>query len=172
MIDSVVDHYRWVGRRTDEDGAALVRVRHAAVAATWQPVGIEWVPETRRRPICDFPVFYSIVRCFSRRALEALSPCIEGGIEVLQLDGLDGLYVGIHCTRWIAGGANLSGIDQQRVSIHSASFVPCLNAKAVAGYDIFGLPEMITKLFVSQHFKDVVEQQGLLGLEFREAELR
>jgi hypothetical protein len=32
-----------------------------------------------------------------------------------------------------------------------------LNAKAVAGYDVFGVPEMITKLFVSERFKDVVE---------------
>jgi hypothetical protein len=171
LIDCEVDRYRWVGRRTEADGAALVRVRHAPVAATWQPVGIDWVPETKRRPTCDFPVFYSIVRCFSRRALAALSTCIEGGVEVLQLDGLGGDYVGVHCIRWIEGAANLTGVDQGKVSIHSANFVPRLNAKEVAGFDIFGVPEMITKLFVSERFKDAVEQHGLVGLEFREVDL-
>jgi hypothetical protein len=171
LIDSEVDRYRWVGRRTDADGAALVRVRHAPVAATWQPVGIEWVPETKRRPTCDFPIFYSIVRCFSRRALQALSACIEGGLEVLPLDGLDDAYVGVHCIRWVEGAANLIGVDQDKVSIHSANFVPRMNAKALGSYDVFGVPEMITKLFVSERFKDLVERQGLVGLQFREVAL-
>ena len=57
------------------------------------------------------------------------------------------------------------------MSIHSANFIPRLNATAVAGYDIFGVPEMITKLFVSERFKDAVERLGLVGLEFREVEL-
>lgn len=171
LVDSEVDRYRWVGRRTEADGAALVRVRHAPVAATWQPVGIEWVPETKRRPSCDFPIFYSIVRCISRRALHALSAYIETGLEVLPLDGLDDAYVGVHCTRWLEGAANLAGVDQDKTSIHSANFVPRLNAKAVAGYDVFGVPEMITKLFVSERFKDVVEQHELVGLQFKEVTL-
>jgi hypothetical protein len=171
MIDSEPNRYRWLGRRNPAAGAALVRVRQASVAATWQPVGVEWVPETSRRPACDFPIFYSIVRCFSRRALAALSTCIEGGVEVLGLDGLEGDYAGVHCIRWIEGAADLSGIDPSKVSIHSANFVPRLKAHAVAGYDIFGVPEMITKLFVGERFKDAVERNGLVGLEFKEVEL-
>lgn len=171
LIDSELDRYRWVGRRKEADGAALVRVRHAPVAATWQAVGIEWVTETRSRPTCDFPVFYSTVRCFSRRALAALSTCIEDGVEILQLDGLGGEYVGVHCIRWIDGAANLIGVNQDKVSIHSSNFVPRLNAEAVANFDIFGTPEMITKLFVSEKFKYAVEKHDLVGLEFREVDL-
>ena len=90
---------------------------------------------------------------------------------MLPLDGLDDAYVGVHCIRWIDGAANLAGVDQDKLSIHSANFVPRLNAKAIAGYDVFGVPEMITKLFVSERFKDAVEQNGLVGLQFREVEL-
>ncbi len=171
LVDGEVDRYRWVGARTDVDGMTLVRVRHAPVAATWKAVGIDWVLETKRRPTCDFPIFYSIVRCFSRRVLHALSACIEGGLEVLPLDGLDDAYVGVHCIRWLEGAADLAGVDQDKVSIHSANFVPRLNAKAVQGYDVFGVPEMVTKLFVSERFKDVVEQHGFTGLQFREVTL-
>lgn len=171
LVDEEVDRYRWVGRITDEDGASLVRVRHSPVAATWRPIGVEWIPETRRRPTCDFPIFYSTVRCLSRRALESLSSCISGGLEVLPLDGLEDAYVGVHCIRWLEGAANLDGVDQDKVSIHSANFVPCLKAKAIDGYDLFGVPEMITKLFVSERFKDAVEQHGLVGFRFREVPL-
>ena len=90
---------------------------------------------------------------------------------MLPLDGLDDAYVGVHCTRWLEGAANLAGVDQDKTSIHSANFVPRLNAKAVAGYDVFGVPEMITKLFVSERFKDVVEQHELVGLQFKEVTL-
>jgi hypothetical protein len=171
LIDAVADSYRWVGRRADVDGTAIVRVRHAPVAATWQTVGIEWVTGTEHRPTCDFPIFYSIVRCFSQRALRALSACTDGGLEVLTLNGLDGAYVGVHCVRWVEGAANLIGIDQNKVSIHSTTFVPCINAIAVEGFDVFGLPEMVTKLVVSERFKSIVEKQGLTGLQFREVAL-
>jgi hypothetical protein len=125
-----------------------------------------------QRPTCDFPMFYSTVRCFSRRALESLAFCIKEGLEVLPLDGLADAYVGVHCIRWLDGAANLEGVDQNKVSIHSANFVPALNAKVVQGYDVFGVPEMITKLFVSERFKEAVEQNGLLGFRFREVVLR
>lgn len=171
LVDEEVDRYRWVGRLTEEDGANLVRVRYSPVAATWCPVGVAWIPETNRRPTCDFPIFYSTVRCFSRRALELLAPCINGGLEVLPLKGLEDAYVGVHCIRWIEGAANLERVDQDKVSIHSANFVPRLNAKVIQGYDIFGVPEMITKLFVSERFKDTVEQNGLVGFRFREVAL-
>ena len=170
-MDEQFNRYRWVGRRTDADGAVLVRVRYSAVAASWQPVGVNWVRETRSMPTCDFPTFYSIVRCFSRRALQALSALIEGGLEVLPLAGLADAYVGIHCIRWVEGAANLEGIDQDQVSINSINFVPRLNAKAVDGFDVFGVPEMITKLFVSERFKVAVEQHRLVGFQFREVEL-
>lgn len=171
LVDEEVDRYRWVGRLREEDGANLVRVRYSPVAATWSPVGVEWIAETKRRPTCDFPIFYSTVRCFSRRALELLAPYINGGLEVLPLKGLNDAYVGVHCICWLEGVANLEGVDQDKVSIHSASFVPHLNATVIQGYDIFGVPEMITKLFVSARFKDAVEQNGLVGFRFREVVL-
>jgi hypothetical protein len=171
LVNNALDRFRWVGGRTEADAAALVRVRQPPVSASWKPVGVAWVPETARRLECDFPVFYSIVRCFSQQAVQTLSGFIDGGLEVLALDGLDGRYVGVHCIRWIEGAADLRAVDQAKVSIHSTNFLPRLWAGAVQGHDIFGVPEMIAKLFVSERFKDTVEQCGLVGFKFQEVEL-
>lgn len=171
LIDGTVDKYRWIGRRTEADGGVLARVRYAPVLDGWRPIGIVWVPETMGRSVCDFPIFYSIVRCFSHRAIEALLPYIKGALEVLPLDGLDDAYAGVHCIRWVEGAADLEGVDQSRISIHSSAFVPKLHAQSVAGLDVFGVPEMITKLFVSERFKNAVESAKLAGLEFREVAL-
>lgn len=171
LLDEEVDRYRWVGRLAEEDGAVLVKVRHKPVASSWRPVAVHWIPKTMNRPTCDFPIFYSTVRCFSRRALESLSTHMEGGLEVLPLEGLNDEYVGVHCIRWLEGASNLAGIDQDKVSIHSSNFIPTLRATAVDGYDLFGVPEMISKLFVSEHFKEAVEAHGLVGFRFREVPL-
>jgi hypothetical protein len=103
--------------------------------------------------------------------MQTLGDLIEGSLEVLALDGLEDRYVGVHCIRWIEGAADLRGVDQANLSIHSTSFLPRLWSNAVEGQDIFGVPEMITKLFVSERFKDAVEQGGLVGFEFREVDL-
>jgi hypothetical protein len=171
MIVPQVDLYRWVGGRTEADGAILSRVRHASVGATWRPVNVEWIPETSRRLTCDFPIFYAFIRCFSRRALDVLAPYVKEGLEVLALNGLDGAYVGIHCIRWVEGASNLEGVDQDRISIHSTLFVPRLRAKAIEGLDVFGVHEMPVKLFVSERFKTAVESNGLIGLDFHEVPL-
>ena len=171
MVDCEIDRFRWIAPQTRAEGARLVQVGLAPVSATWKPVSVEWALGTKRRLICDFPIFYSIVRCFSRRALEALSPYTEGALEALPLDGLDDAYVAIHCIRWLDRAASFTGVDQDKISIFSFNFVPRLNAGAVAGHDVFGVPELRTKLFVSERFKDAVERNGLIGLQFREVEL-
>lgn len=171
MVDCEIDRFRWIAPQTRAEGSRLAQVGLVPVSATWKPVSVEWARGTKRRPICDFPIFYSIVRCFSRRALEALSPYTEGALEALPLDGLDDAYVAVHCIRWLDCAANFTGVDQDRISIFSVNFVPRLNAEAVADHDLFGVPEIRTKLFVSEHFKNAVERNGLIGLQFREVEL-
>lgn len=171
LVDCEIDRFRWIAPRTRAEGLQLVQVGLAPVAATWKSLSVDWARGTKRRPTCDFPMFYSVVRCFSRRALEALSIYTEGALEMLPLDGLDDMYVGIHCILWLDGAANLTGVDQDQISIYSINFVPRLNADFVMGHDVFGVPEIRAKLFVSERFKDAVERNGLIGLTFREVEL-
>ena len=163
------DHYRWVGRESEADGAALSKVRKAPVAAAWSPVNVSWLSETANRPSCDFPIFHPVVRCISQRAAEVLEPFIQGSLELLPINGLGGEYVGIHCIRWAE--ALVPQALPRSTSIHSTLYTPRLVLSAVAGLEIFGVEPMVTKLFVSPAVKAAVEAAGLTGLDFYPVEL-
>lgn len=171
MIVPEANRYRWLGRRTDAAGLVLAKVRYAPVAASWNALPVEWLPETEGRPACDFPIFHPIVRCISQRACLALEPFFAGSVEILPLEGAGGEYVGIHCIRWL-DAADLSGVDQGRTSIHSTMFSPTLRASAIEGHDIVGVTEMIAKIFVSERVRRVVQEQQLTGLEFHPVPMR
>ena len=164
-----VDHYRWVGRDSEADGAALAAVRMAPVAATWVPVNVSWLPETVDRPTCDFPVFHPVVRCVSRRAAEVLEPFSAGSLEFLPINGLGCGYVAVHCIHWVH--ALVPEVLPPSASIHSALYTPRLTRSAVTGLDVFGVEPMVTKLFVSSRVRAAVEAAGLMGLEFHAVEL-
>lgn len=166
MIVPKADRYRWVGRRTDAEGLVLAKVRQAPVASSWDPLPVEWIAETKDRPRCDFPVFHPIVRCISNRACEAIDSFFSGNVELLALQGLSSEYVGIHCIRWLDEAVNFDGVDQSRVNINSTLFVPTLRAEAIGEHDIFGVKELITKVFVSEKVRQVVESHQLVGCEF------
>lgn len=168
MVVPEVDMYRWVGRTSDAEGLMLAKVRHAPVADSWSPVAIDWVPETKNRLVCDFPIFHPIVRCCSRRASEVLSGFLTNNVELLPLVGLDDEYVGIHCINWLDGAHVRFDRDD---NIHSTMYLPTLRRQSVAGCEVFGVREMVTKLFVSARFRDAVIAHQLTGLEFHEVPL-
>lgn len=158
------DNYRWVGRRYDSDGLVLATVRTDPVAVWWKPVPVEWLPETIRRPTCDFPIFHPIVRCISKRAESVLAPFSECSLEFLPVVGLSDEYVAIHCIKWQQG--LIAEPDDPRISIHSTLYAPQLERATVSGSHIFGVLPLVAKLFVSQAVKDAIEQAQLTGLDF------
>ena len=170
MMVPEADRYQWVGRSTNAEGLVLANVRQGPVASTWNPLSVEWLAETRDRPHCDFPIFHPIVRCISNRACEALGWQLRGSMELLPLQGLAGEYVGAHCIRWL-DAACFDGIDLNRVSVNSTLFVPTLRAESIDGNDIFGIREMITKVFVSEKVRQIIESNELVGCEFHRVPL-
>lgn len=160
-----VDRYRWIGRADSVAGAVLSRVRHSAVGDHWSPLPVKWVSETRNRMVCDFPIFHPIVRAVSKKALDAIHPMLVGSAETLPLAGLNGAYVGLHCVRWVEGC--VVGDERSVVSsVHAPEYVPTLAHDACRGLDYFGVPELITKVFVSQAFVDAYIRSELTGLDF------
>ena len=81
-----------------------------------------------------------------------------------------GDYIGFHCINWLEA-ADLEGVDQERFSIHSTRFVPRLKSEIVSSQHVFGVPQMIAKLFVSSTVKQEIEDSGFTGLDFYEVEL-
>lgn len=170
MIVPEANRYRWLGWREDASGLALARVRYESVASTWKPLLVEWLPETAERSTCDFPIFHPVVRCMSKDAWIELSSLLKGGVEILPLNGVRDQYVGFHCVRWL-DAADRVGLERDRDEIHSTLFTPLLRSDAISGYDIFGVRDLVTKIFVSERVRSVVEERKLTGIEFHPVRL-
>ena len=101
----------------------------------------------------------------SRKAQRLLSAVIGDSAEFLELDGLGGEYVGFHCVEWI-DCSDAEHLKSEYGSIHSAEFIPSLCLSKIEGRDLFGHPAMLTKLFVSSRFKEIVDLEGISGAQF------
>lgn len=164
------DLYKWVGWNSEKSGAQLAKVREAPVADHWSPMSVHWVPETKNRLECDFPIFHPVVRAISNNAVNALGGFFGQAIEFLPISGIDERYQAFHCTNWI-DAAVLDGVDQSKVSIQSTLFVPRLRSDAIFDAEIFGVQGFVAKLFVSSDVRDRVINSGLTGLDFYEVQL-
>lgn len=153
-----------------EDGLTLAKVRRDPVLSFWEPMEVEWIPETINRQACDFPIFHPVVRCMSQRASDGLGALFSSGVEFLPLVGLGGDYVGFHCINWL-DVADLSRVDELKFSINSTMFVPSIRATEAAGHDVFGDFRLITKIFVSDKARQSIVKSGFKGLEFHKVVL-
>ena len=99
MLANTPDKYRWVNPIEDANnwGRRLITVRMDPVADGWEPVPVEWVPETARRIAPDFPQFWSGMLCISKRAVTALARLLDEAGE-LRPAGRTGGQVRLH--RW------------------------------------------------------------------------
>ena len=179
LIDHTLERYRWVGPIEDSDDWArrLTKVRHDPVADGWEPVPVEWLPETSGRAIPDFPNFWGGMLCASRRAVAVLGSYLQQGGEFLQLRGLEGEYIAWHCRRTIDvlnQPATEEAVKEMKGRVFSSpTFVPRLLLDEIPDdYDVFRVPQSFQKVFVRRRFLDAYRHAGLTGLEFLPVPLR
>jgi hypothetical protein len=173
MLAYTPEKYRWVGPSDDAKHLErqLVRVRMEPVADNWDPVPVEWIPETIHRPVPDFPQFWAGVMCVSKRAVAALEAYLRKAGEILPLRGLDSEYVGFHCLRTIDAidqeATDIAVKARKGISFSSPTFVPSLRAERIpSDYDVFRISQSFQKVFVSTRVKASYDSAGLRGLEF------
>lgn len=164
MVVPQIDRYRWLGGKSRAESAFLAKIRVNPIAPEWTPLPVSWVSGTEQRELSDFPIFHPIVRCMSKRALDVLGEALKDDVEFLPLNGVDGGYIGFHCTRWMEV-SDLSSVPKN-VSIHSTGFVPRFHKGKIVNSNAFADPRMVAKLFVSQRVKELVEDNNLSGLDF------
>lgn len=172
MLAGTLERYRWVGPVQDSNdwGRRLIKVRDSPVADGWEPVPVEWLPETAGRAIPDFPNFWGGLLCTSRRAIAVLGAYLQQGGEFLQLLGLDGEYVAWHCLRTIDAlnqPATDKAVREARGKVFSSpTFVPNLLLNEIPDdCDVFRVTQSFQKIFVRQRFLDAYRQADLKGLE-------
>jgi len=171
MLSHPPDEYRWVGPVRDANRweRRLVKVRMDPVV-DWTPVPVEWLPETIKRPVSDFPQFWSGILCVSKPARAALEGYLRDAGEFLELDGLDNNYVGFHCLHTLAALDQVETEAALKVrkgmAFASPTFVPTLRSEMIKDGDCFRIAESFQKIFVSARFKAVYDLAGLTGLQF------
>lgn len=133
----------------------------------WNPIKVKRMePEKRLElgdaPGCTFPVF-------SKKAIKCLEPLIRNNVEILPLDFDEGEYFGINVT------TVLDAIDYEKtvyktfrdgkriLAFKKYAFIP----EVVMNTPIFKISDEKTRYaFVSDEFKQIVENNDLKGFKF------
>jgi hypothetical protein len=177
MIDEVTDAFRWIGlaEHDKEIGVNLARIKFNAVKDMYTSLKVEWLAEYVGREVCDFPNFRSQFTCMSNKAFDVLKHVIEGSGEFIDLYGLNISYKAFHCLtvydalnkNWVENAQK----ENEYFSISSPASLLALVYDKVGDSNIFHIPEVKNKFFVTQHFKDIYDKNELTGLLFREVPL-
>lgn len=138
------------------------------------PIGESWSEfrfETyRSRKTCDCTGIGSTLPIFSEQAIKLLEPCLNGNAEILPLQHPTKKYYAINVTRVIEGLDFQKAVlerHEQYTQIIKDITKYAFDLNAVKDYAIFKLPEFKkTRIFVTDHFKNAVEEHGLTGFEF------
>ncbi|MDN7847949.1 imm11 family protein [Burkholderia seminalis] len=121
---------------------------------------------SRRKKTSDVHAMLSPFLVFSERALGVLAPVLHGSGEILQVEAPIKGVVGFHVTRVIENAVDL---DASKFKIYPQATVfnkIYLLRSRIEGVDIFCLKESPATVFVSEHFRGLVEQNRLKGFDF------
>lgn len=159
-------------------GAADVRMlmtarKQSLISETWVAPTLEWISETTGRPRPDFGSCGGGIDLLSRRAANLLRDFICSNGEYLDVDGLDGGYVGFHTIRF----SDALDLERSKCSINKVSkqvtaiWNAVLRKDKLEGFDIFRINGNSSCYFTSEFFRDRVTGSGLTGFRFERADV-
>lgn len=135
----------------------------------WIPLKVKQMNSRKNIKLSDAPLFFLPV--FSKRAVDVLYPLIGDSVELLELDFSEGQYFAIHVTNVL----NVIDYDKSKYVMFSDNkkimmfekyaFRLCDEIKQSHIFKI--VDEPLKWAFVSDTFKNMVEESGLKGFIFR-----
>nr|WP_244110323.1 DUF1629 domain-containing protein [Burkholderia cenocepacia] len=105
---------------------------------------------------------------FSERALDVLAPVLHDSGEILLVEAPIKDMFGFHVTRVIESAVDMDASKFKvypRATVFNKIF---LLKSRIEGADIFRLKESPATVFVSERFRELVEQNELKGFDFGE----
>jgi hypothetical protein len=178
MINEIIDKYRWIDlpETAHELEISLAKTKFEPIKGAFDPIKIEWIPETINREVCDFPNFKSQFTCMSKKAIKYLSSLIGESGEFIELEGIDREYKAFHCLT-VYNALDVDIVEEMRksdkyFSLASPKIVLPLCLEKIGNAHIFHIPEVKNKFFVSQAFKNIYDRNILTGLIFNEVPTR
>lgn len=133
----------------------------------YDPVKLAW-GTSRRKKTSDVHTMLSPFLVFSERAFDALAPLLHDSGEILQVEAPIKGMLGFHVTRVIEGAVDMEA-SKFKIYPQATVFnkISILRGR-VEGVDIFRLKESPAIVFVSENFREWVEQKKLKGFDFGE----
>lgn len=136
---------------------------------TWKPLPVKRMEPEKKLELSDAPGF--TIPVFSKKALEILRPLIQNSVEELELQFEEAEYYGINVT------TVLNVIDYPKseyvmfshgnriMAFEKYAFRIC---DELQNNDIFKIvDEPLRRAFVSEKFKNIVEENNLSGFIFK-----
>ncbi|WP_321790362.1 imm11 family protein [Burkholderia pyrrocinia] len=136
-----------------------------AFGVEYSPARLSWGTPLRKKD-SDFQSMLSPFLIFSKKALDALAPFLQGSGELLPVEApVDGM-TGFHVTRVLEDAVDL---EASKFKVYPQATVfnkIVLLESRVEGVDLFRLKEEPATVFVSERFKEAVESSKLKGFDF------
>ncbi|RQQ79206.1 hypothetical protein DF134_34880 [Burkholderia stagnalis] len=163
--------------QVDDDGEiaydASVAIRATALCGqgfgpNFEPVKLSW-GTPRRKKTSDIQTMLSPFLVFSVKAFDALAFLLEGSGEVLPVDAPVQGMRGFHVTRVLENAVDM---EESKYKVYPQATVfnkIVLVEERVRNVAIFRLKESPATVFVSEQFKDAVQDNKLKGFDFGEA---
>ncbi len=138
-------------------------------AAEWQELNVKIYDEDKTLPISDFLGF--TIPIFSEKAVEVLHPLLDGSAEILDVNLQNRRFYAVNVIAVLdvldrENSKYLTYRDGQRIMvIKDYAFIKNVE---LMQHNIFKLAEEpVRRPFVSDVFKNTVEQNGLTGFDFK-----
>ncbi|MBQ7004627.1 MAG: hypothetical protein IJN11_01595 [Oscillospiraceae bacterium] len=135
----------------------------------WSPLSVKRMEPERQLPLSDAPGF--TIPVFSKNAVELLCPLISNSAEVLPLDFTEKEYYGINVLSildvidYTKSKYRLFSDGKRIMAFQKYSFREC---EELEKYHIFKIiDEPTRRAFVSDEFKQTVENSNLTGFIFK-----
>ena len=141
----------------------------SSLASSWEPLAVQVFYEEENLPASDYPSLALHIPVFSKRATLALKEALDKHGELLSLLCGDGEYYAynVTCVLDILNEEKSTLVrfsSGRTLNIEDYSF----NSADLGDYPIFKLPQTLLRgVFVTQAFKQKVEESGLTGFTFK-----
>jgi len=135
--------------------------------STYSPLKLKIAAETaRRKGISDLQTHFSPFIIFTQRAADALSDLLDDAGQLLPVVGPQQNLIGFHVTRILDSAVDFD--KSAYVMYENGPLIrkTVLLGKAIEGVHIFKIRESTSRVFVSDVFRQRVEERKLNGFSF------
>lgn len=171
ILNADANKYQNLVLADEDDWEVIYRFNGKPLRSFWMPLSVKVLyddDQNKNLPASDFPLLFSTLPVFSERAVKLLEPLLKGDGELLPLSCNEGNYVAFNVTR-VVDALNAEQSDLVRFSDGKIMDIRryVFDRDKLTNGDLFKIPQTPQgKVFVTDKFKEAVQEAGLTGYVF------